>query len=190
IDSRELFVVRDAVFFSNVIVKENLSADGQLTLYNRGVSNGLALKGVSGDHYIVGGANTGQFYIYPHRESGENILTIRSHVNKSSYRNDFWIDPNGDTYINGDIRVETGNIWGKGLWDITTSNSANARIGTAGSDRYSRFLRSTSSKRYKLFIEDADVDPYRILNLKPKSRSEERRVGKECRYGWRTEQAI
>src|SRR5690606_19969729 len=122
-----------------------------------------ALEGVSGEHYIVGHNTTGDFHIYPHRESGENIFTIRSHENRSNYRNDFWIDSNGDTHTNGDLRVETGNIRGKGLWDITTGNSANARIGAVDSDGYSRLLRSTSSKRYKMFIEDADVDPYRIL---------------------------
>src|SRR5690606_22532460 len=107
------------------IIEGSISVEGQLTLFNRGVNNGLALEGVSGDHYIVGGVDTGALHIYPHRESGGNIFTIRSHVDKSDYRNDFWIGADGDTYTRGDLRVETGNIRGKGLWDITTSNSAN-----------------------------------------------------------------
>src|SRR5690606_3401876 len=162
-------ILEDTTVWESLTVRGSLSAREQLTLYKRGVSNGLALEGVSGNHVIVGHNTTGAFHIYPNRESGENIFTIRSHANKSSYRDDFWIGSNGDTYTRGDLRVGTGNIRGKGLYDITTSSSANARIGTADSGGYSKFLRSTSLKRYKVFIEDANVDPYKILNLKPKS---------------------
>ncbi|MED4172556.1 phage tail spike protein [Halalkalibacterium halodurans] len=138
-------------------------------MIGRGIGRGLHLGSEHLDHVIVSHTTGHQLMIYPQRVTGENIFTIRSHNQRSDYYDNFWIDSIGDTYTRGDLRVETGNIRGKGLWDITTSNSANARVGSPTSDGYSRILRSTSARKYKMFIEEADVDPYKILKLKPKS---------------------
>src|SRR5699024_1619036 len=74
--------------------------DGQLQSYSGDVNCGLMLSGRIGseirDHYITSHSSRGQLMIYPNRVSGENILTIRSHDNKRSYRNDFEINASGN----------------------------------------------------------------------------------------------
>src|SRR5690606_39834241 len=62
-------ILEDTTVWESLTVRGSLSAREQLTLYKRGVSNGLALEGVSGNHVIVGHNTTGAFHIYPNRES-------------------------------------------------------------------------------------------------------------------------
>lgn len=77
---------------------------------------------------------------------------IRSHDNRSTFRDDFYIGSNG-------------RIYSPETYETTSGNPANIRMGTG---HY--FLRSTSARKYKTDIKLAtDINPYNILKLKPKS---------------------
>ena len=134
---------------SNTIVN-----DKQFKIESRSVNGGLALKAGdwAGDHYVVGHNTTGAFHIYPYRVSGENIFTIRSHQNKSNYRNEFYLNSSGEI-ISTPTR-DNAVTWG-------------GRVAIGASS--GRFGYVSSSERYKLVIENVKSNPYNILKINPRS---------------------
>ncbi len=130
---------------------EIVSEEG-IRLTGRAISRGLHLGSYNRSHTIVSHNTNESLYIYPHRFTGENILTVRSHVNKSSYRNEFWIDHRGYLYT-------------PPTFDNTTTNSANLRVGTSAG----LVTRMTSSKKFKLAIESFDKGYEKILLVNPKT---------------------
>src|SRR5690625_4216998 len=127
----------------------HVDVSGSLKLENAsGTSN--ALEFPSG-HMISESSNNGYLYIYGNRATGR-VFTIRSHNNKSSYRDDFQLNNSGEI-----ISIPTR--------DNPVTWAGRAAVGaTTG-----RFGFVSSSKRYKLAIEDVKSDPYNILKLSPKS---------------------
>src|SRR5690625_1184310 len=124
-------------------------AGGSLKLENAsGTSNALEFPN---DHLISN--HVGDFTFYGNRATGRPFK-IRSHNNRGSYRNDFWIG-------------QDGTIFSNPTYTNTSSNNANVRIAEA--DGNYRFYRATSAKKYKHDIQLSDVDPYKILDLEIKS---------------------
>src|SRR5690625_3680495 len=126
-----------------------VDVSGSLKLDNAsGTSNALELP--SG-HMISESSNNGYLYIYGNRATGR-VFTIRSHNNKSTYRDDFQLNNSGEI-----LSIPTR--------DNPVTWAGRAAVGaTTG-----RFGFVSSSKRYKLAIEDVKSDPYNILKLSPKS---------------------
>src|SRR5690625_65873 len=106
-------------------------------------------------HFISVSTRAEDFTFYGNRAGGVRPFMLRSHFNKSDYRTDL--------YVNYD-----GTLYSTPTYNTTTSNAANVRIGI-DSDGESRFLRTSSAKKYKHDIQLSDVDPYKILDLEIKS---------------------
>lgn len=128
--------------------------------------HGLLLSGSSGatrvlefpgGNMISSSDDQEYFYFYGNRKNGYSF-TVRSHEDKSGYRNDFRISKSGYIYM-------------PQTYNNTSSNSENVRISKSsseGSDHY-RLYRTTSASKYKMLIETVNIDPYLILLLDPKS---------------------
>src|SRR5699024_4819971 len=109
-------------------------------------------------HSIVEHLNNGGLYIYPDRGAGGvNTFTIRSHINKGSYREDFTITDEGRMYV-------------PSMYSNTSSNSANARVSyESGNGRgTTQIYRVTSALKYKQDVQDIDFDYNKLLNVSPK----------------------
>ncbi|WP_078597109.1 Gp37-like protein [Evansella clarkii] len=130
------------------------------------VNGGMHLPGTGGysqnnngimfaNGHKIGSRNNIHNTHYGNRASGMIPFEIRSHVNGGSFRTDFWIRDDGTMYNNA-------------TQDNTSSNQANVRIANDGSGEY-RFYRSTSAEKYKTDIQEVNVDPYKLLDLTPKS---------------------
>ena len=132
---------------------EDARFTGSLKLENAsGTSN--ALEFPSG-HMISTSPTAEDFTFYGNRAGGRKPFVLRTHSNTSNYRADLYVDTDGTLYS-------------KPTYNTTTSNAANVRIGI-DSDGESRFLRTSSAKKYKHDIQLSDVDPYKILDLEIKS---------------------
>src|SRR5690625_4535416 len=127
----------------------------------------LALSNASGarnnlsfpsGHIISEGSSSGDWYFYGNRASGRNPFVVRSHNNRSSYRNDFWIENDGRLY---------SPQW----YSNTSSNTANVRVNIPSSANHSggTLYRVTSSRKYKLLEEEINFDPYQLLDVMPKT---------------------
>src|SRR5690625_1298990 len=126
---------------------------GSLKLENAsGASN--ALEFPSG-HMISTSPTAENFTFYGNRAGGRKPFVLRTHSNTSNYRADLYVDTDGTLYSTP-------------TYNTTSSNAANVRIGI-DSDGESRFLRTSSAKKYKHDIQLSDVDPYKILDLEIKS---------------------
>ncbi|MED4162483.1 Gp37-like protein [Halalkalibacterium halodurans] len=129
------------------MVLGGMSVSGDLSLEPSGVTGGIHLRS-----HIIGVqnlSNAEHLTVYPNRAQG--VFKVRSHHNRSSYRDDFYISEDGIPYF---LHV----------WDNTSSNAANVRIGASG-----QLLRSSSSLRYKRDIEDLDeqLADNVVENLRP-----------------------
>src|SRR5690625_202518 len=134
-------------------VIDNARAFGTLKLQNAsGTSN--ALEFPSG-HMISTSPTAEDFTFYGNRAGGRKPFVLRTHSNTSNYRADLYVDTDGTLYSTP-------------TYNTTSSNAANVRIGI-DSDGESRFLRTSSAKKYKHDIQLSDVDPYKILDLEIKS---------------------
>src|SRR5690625_708555 len=120
-----------------------------------GTSN--ALEFPSGN-MISEWCSLGDSYFYRNRDSRRNPFVVRSHNNRSSYRNDFWIENDGRLY---------SPQW----YSNTSSNTANVRVNIPSSANHSggTLYRVTSSRKYKLLEEEINFDPYQLLDVMPKT---------------------
>lgn len=129
---------------------------GSLKLENAsGTSN--ALEFPSG-HMISENNTTGEpndWRFYGNRANGQSPFSVRSHVNKTNFRTDLYV-------------ATDGTLYSTPTYNTTSSNAANVRIGIDSAGE-SRFLRTSSAKKYKHDIQLSDVDPYKILDLEIKS---------------------
>lgn len=119
----------------------------RLNIQSTGVNSGIHFPN---DH-IIASTSTGNFYWYGNRAEG-NPFTVRSHANRSSYRNDFIINTDGE--IVSTPTRDNPVTWG-------------GRVAIGASS--GRFGFVSSSERYKLAIEDISSDPYNLLDISPKS---------------------
>ncbi len=125
---------------------------GSIDVEGTGTNNGIHM---SGGHVITNGAGEGSTWsgalvMYTNRAAGTHFL-VRSRDNGSGARNDFYINQNGALY-------------NPRAYENTTTLATNLRVADAG-----YFYRSTSASKYKLLIEPIKQDPYKILEIEPKS---------------------
>lgn len=76
-----------------------------LTIMSGGTDYGIELRNTAGDggHIISTSASAGHFYVYGNRAKSQRPFVVRSHSNKDSYRNDFWIEPSGSVHTRSDL---------------------------------------------------------------------------------------
>src|SRR5690625_1325465 len=137
-------------------VFDDARCTGTLKLQNAsGANNGLEFPS---EHMISEGASSGDWYFYGNRTSGQYPFVVRSHANKSSYRNDFWIENDGRLY---------SPQW----YSNTSTNAANVRVNIPSSANHDggTLYRVTSSRKYKLLEEEINFDPYQLLDVMPKT---------------------
>src|SRR5690625_5197950 len=132
---------------------EDARFTGSLKLENAsGTSN--ALEFPSG-HMISTSPTSEDFTFYGNRAGGRKPFVLRTHSNASNFRSDLYVETDGTLYSTP-------------TYNTTSSNAANVRIGIDERGE-SRFLRTSSAKKYKHDIQLSDVDPYKILDLDIKS---------------------
>ncbi|MBM7542353.1 phage tail spike protein [Amphibacillus cookii] len=133
-----------------------IHVESGLTLPNAaagaGRDNGLMFGGYNGNIISI---YRNDWVFYGNRTNG-SPFHVRSHDSGSSFRSDLWVD-------------QRGYLYSPATWNLTSSNATNVRISFASSSSEARFYRVTSAKKYKTEIELANVDPYKILEIKPKS---------------------
>lgn len=199
----------------------SLDVEREVRVARKSISGGIGLGYGSTAHVITRHTNNSYLVIYPQRYADQDILRIRSHHQKGSYRNNLRIDTNGNLLVRDGLKVKNGvtltnnnpvpsssqdrfhiqydasdvefmsknssGDWynrmvfkgrgqGKGIdiWDeITSVGTRNNTVTWSGrvamGSSTGRMGYVSSSQKYKLCIEDLDVDPYKILKLNPKS---------------------
>lgn len=117
-----------------------------------GVQNGVQFG--NDEHFIS--AYQGDWNFYGNRSKG-NPFVVRSHANRSSFRDDFWIEPDG-------------RFFSRALYGNTSSSASNARVSyVAGrGSTVGTIFRTTSALKYKKDVRDVKVDPYKLLKIKPR----------------------
>lgn len=130
-----------------------LQVTGQLQIGAGGLSG--SDYGITFPSYHSMGVSPTQsdsFTVWGNRSGGSRPFLVRSHSVLSGYRDDF--------YIGG----STGKIYNTATYEDTTGSSANVRITGTG-----QFWRVQSTRRNKLLEEPIEVDPYKLLDVIPKT---------------------
>ncbi|GAB3808649.1 phage tail spike protein [Virgibacillus kimchii] len=138
-------------FDNDVVIDGDIISNGGIRLLNAdGFANWQGVRfGADDSDSISYGDRI--LTIYGNRALGGASFRVRSHDNQSNFRDDLWIRDDGTLYSDP-------------TYENTSSNSSNVRIGYSAS-LGSRFLRTTSARKYKTNIEPVDVDPYRLLDM-------------------------
>lgn len=147
-----------------LIEARNIIFDGSIYFGAGGTGGASRSLMFYSDHFITTSASNDKLVVAPNRMFGG--FEVRSHINKASYRTDL------------EVRASDGLIVSMSTANRTTTNSANMRIGASNG----LFTRSTSTRKYKIAIEDIKTDPYKLFNVRPRDWYDKTNTEDYCDY--------